>query len=250
MIRLEDRDGVAVLQIDHGKVNAIDVELLGSISSELTRLQKEAPRAVVLTGTGDNFSAGLDLLRVIDEGPDYLRSLLPRLNRALQHLFTFPRPVLAAINGHAIAGGFILACACDHRIMVEGSGKLGVTELPVGVPFPFTALEMVRTVAGDRRTRQLVFGGRLFSAAEGEALGLVDALVEPGRLVERTLEVAERWGSMPPAAFELSKRQLQQPTLHRLTGDGPAHDAAVAEIWGDPATIEAIRRFVGRTFKK
>ncbi len=249
MIVREDRDQIAVLRMDHGKVNAIDLELLNAVRDQLGELHAEPPRALVLTGTGGNFSAGLNLVRFLEGGGDYLQQLLPALDGALRALFTLPRPVIAAVNGHAIAGGFVLACACDYRIVAAGPAKLGITELLVGVPFPTGPLEMVRTVVGTRRTRGLAYSGRLFSGEEGRALGFTDELVDGGELLDRALAVAGRWGASPTQAFALTKRQLQQPTLDRLDRHAPAFDPDVARIWADPQVAESMRGFVAKTLK-
>ena len=143
MIERETRGEVAVLRLAHGKVNAIDVELLEELEEELTAAERSPARALVLTGRGTSFSAGVDLFRVVEEGRFYLELFLPVLSRALGRLFTFPRPVVAAANGHAIAGGAILAFACDHRIVADGPARIGVPELQVGVPFPCLPLEIV-----------------------------------------------------------------------------------------------------------
>lgn len=249
MIVREDRSDVAILRIEHGKVNAIDLELLTEVREQMEELAKRPPRGVVLTGTGGNFSAGLDLVRFLAEGDDYLGQLLSALHEALLGLFTLPRPVIAAVNGHAIAGGFVLACSCDYRIVAEGPAKLGVTELPVGVPFPTGPLEMVRTVVGTRTARDLVYSGRLFSGAEGRELGFTNELTAPDALLDRAIEVASRWGASPASAFELTKRQLQEPTLERLRRH--AHfDDEVARVWGDPRIQEAIRAFIDKTLRR
>ena len=247
MIVREDRDDVAVLRIEHGKVNAIDLELLTAVREEVAALRAQPPRGVVLTGTGGNFSAGLNLMRFLEGGEEYLRQLLPALDGALLELFTLPRPVIAAVNGHAIAGGFVLACACDYRIVADGPGKFGVTELLVGVPFPTAPLEMVRTVVGTRRARDLVYSGRLFSAEAGQALGFSDELVAADGLLDWAVALAHRWGASPAKAFELTKRQLQEPTRERLERHGPTFDPEVARTWGDPHVREAIRGFIEKT---
>ena len=100
-------------------------------------------KAVILTGTGSSFSAGVDLFRVVKDGPEYGRRVLPRARRLLRAALTLPKPMIAAINGHAIAGGCILAACCDHRIMVEGTGRIGIPELAVGVPFPALPLQIM-----------------------------------------------------------------------------------------------------------
>ena len=110
MITVSTRGSVAVVQLDHGKVNALDLELLTAISSTMMELA-EAP-AVVLTGSGSVFCAGVDLHRIVDGGLDYVGEFLALLSTALLAVYDHPRPVVAAINGHALAGGCVLAATC------------------------------------------------------------------------------------------------------------------------------------------
>src|SRR5215468_11136285 len=133
MIERSERDGILTLRLAHGKASALDVELLDALLRELEGAAEDV-RALILTGTGSIFSAGVDLFRLVREGADYVRLFLPLLCRFLRTLFTFPRPVVAAANGHAIAGGCILVLAADVRLMAEGAGRVGVPELLVGVP--------------------------------------------------------------------------------------------------------------------
>src|SRR5262245_9944474 len=126
--------------MNHGKVSALDLELCEAISAALRDFDSGP---VVFTGTGNVFSAGVDLWKVADGGAEYIRAFLPALVDAFDAVFTCPVPVVAAINGHAIAGGCVLAAACDHRIMTSGPARIGVPELLVGVPFPGLALDIV-----------------------------------------------------------------------------------------------------------
>ena len=98
-------------------------------------------KAVVLTGQGKIFSAGVDLKRLSEGGADYIRKFLPVLHKLYDTVFYHPKPVVAAINGHAIAGGCVLACCADRRIMAREGGRIGVTESLVGVPFPALAFD-------------------------------------------------------------------------------------------------------------
>lgn len=249
MIAREDKGSVAVLRIEHGKANTIDLELLADLSRELGRMDEEPVKALVLTGTGRVFSAGVDLYRLLEGGAEYVRAFVPRLNSTLLELYRFPRPVIAALNGHAIAGGFILACCCDRRVMARKAGRVGLTELPVGVPFPSVPLEVVRSVVPSRILRDLVYGGRLFAAAEALEAGLVDELVDSEALLERAVEVAQELGRIPAAAFKLTKQWVQEPFLRRLESSASAHDAEVLEVWSAPETHAAIRRYVEATLK-
>ena len=141
MIETSDENGVAVLRLAHGPVNALDLELLTALPRALDGVA-DAP-AVVLTGAGRCFSAGVDLKRIVEGGPEYVAEFLPALGRAALTLFTHPRPVVSAVNGHALAGGCVLAAAGDHRVM--GAGTIGLTELAAGVPFPAVPLEIMGT---------------------------------------------------------------------------------------------------------
>jgi len=224
MIHREPHGPITVLRMDHGKANAMDVELLDGLSEALAEADASDAQALVLTGTGRIFSAGVDLFRVLDGGAEYLGRFLPALSRALKDLFAFPRPVVAALNGHAIAGGCILACACDHRLMARGAdgsggsggGRIGVPELRVGVPFPSAALEILRFAIPRQHLQEVAYVGRTFSAEDALARGLVDELVDPDSLADRAIEAARNLAAIPPGTFQLSKRQLRRPTLDRL----------------------------------
>jgi enoyl-CoA hydratase len=160
--------------MQHGKANAFDLEFCQAIVGRLEELSQSSLRAVVITGQGRIFSAGVDLPRVLDGGAAYLHSFLPALKKAFETLFCFPKPVVAAINGHAIAGGCVLACAADHRLMASDSGRIGITELLVGVPLPTVALEIMRRVVMPMHIGEVVYRGATFSPEEAKEKGLVD----------------------------------------------------------------------------
>jgi enoyl-CoA hydratase len=135
MIDVIQRQDVTILRMAHGKANALDVELCQGITERLERLRTSPSVAVVLIGKENIFSAGVDLLRVLDEGVEYLQTFLPALTTLYETIFFYPKPVVAAVNGHAIAGGCVLACAADRRVVARDAGRIGVTELLVGLPF-------------------------------------------------------------------------------------------------------------------
>ena len=250
MIHREDRGPIAVLRMAHGKANALDAELLEALDRALHGIEEARPEAVVLTGTGSIFSAGVDLFRVLDGGASYLASFLPVLARAVRRLFAFPRPVVAAVNGHAIAGGCILACACDLKVMAEGEGRIGVPELRVGVPFPVAPLEVLRFAVPPQHLQKLAYAGRTYGAAEALEWGLVDELASPDRLLERALEAAGQLAAIPPGSFELTKAQLRRPALDRIDALHDEIEPRVAAQWASPAVREHVRAYVERTIGK
>lgn len=245
MIRAEQQGVVTVLHMKHGKANTIDVEFCEQL---IALLKEPSASAFVLVGRGAVFSAGVDLLRIVDEGAPYIRRFLDVLAEFCIALFGCPRPLIAAVNGHAIAGGCVLACAADRRIMAQGPGRIGVAELKVGTPFPVGPLEIMRFAVPTRHFSEIVYGGETYEAPEALERGLVDEVVEPAALLERAIEVAVDLGGRPAQAFQITKAQIRRPALERMK-NGAAHDAEVLSAWTSQATLSIIRRFVSRTFK-
>ncbi len=246
MIRREDDGAVAVLRIDHGKVAALDLELLEELEAVLAEVERSDRVAVVLTGTGSSFSAGVDLFRVLDGGEDYVARFVPALSRALLALFAFPRPTVAAINGHAIAGGCILACACDVKVMATGRGRIGVPELRVGVPFPAAAFEVLRFAVPRQHLQGMTYTGRTFPPEEALDHGLVDELAPPESLRERALAAARELASIPRETFELTKAELRKPARERIDARTPEIDPRVTAAWSRPEIHRVIREYLER----
>jgi enoyl-CoA hydratase len=232
MLVTEDRDDVVVLRIEHGRVGALDVELLDALTGAVTT----SDRALVITGSGSSFCAGVDLRRVLDGGRSYTEELLAALSRTFRAVFDHPRPTVAAVNGHAIAGGCVLALACDLRLMA--GGRTGLTELAVGVPFPTAALEVVRHALGPR-AGQVLLGAQLVDRERALALGMVDELVEPGELVPRAVTLAAELAARSPEAHRLAKVQLHRPANAAMEA-AAGMDAAVLAGWTAPDTRERI----------
>lgn len=226
-----DVDGIAVLRLAHGPVNAMDAELCDALADQARGLAAGPERAIVLTGAGKAFSAGADLKRIAEGGEEYARRYFAALDGVFRAWFAVGKPVVAAVNGHAIAGGCILAACADVVLMAEGRGRIGLPELQVGVPFPRSATEAVRFTAGDVVTRRLVLGSRTHSPAEAVALGLVDEVVPADELeptaVARARALAD---TVPPDTFALAKAHLRRDHTERIAA-AAEEDAAAAELW-------------------
>jgi enoyl-CoA hydratase len=249
MIERTQNEGLLTLRLAHGKASALDVELLQALLRELDGVGDDV-RAIILTGTGTIFCAGVDLIRLTREGPDYVRRFLPLLCSVIRRLFTFPRPVVAAANGHAIAGGCILVLACDIRLMAEGAGRIGAPELLVGVPFPAAALEVVRFATPPERLQSLVYTGKTLPPQDALAAGLVDELVAPDKLLARAEETARQLAQVPAETYRLTKQAMRAEAVERMDRDGARTDPAVHEVWLSPATHAHIREYLNRTLRK
>jgi len=247
VIELTMRGEVAVLRMNHGKANAMDLEFCEALTAQFNDLRQSTARAVVITGSGRMFSAGVDLLRVVDGGAPYVRVFLPAVSRALGALFSLPKPVVAAVNGHAIAGGCVMVCAADYRMMAREPGRIGIPELLVGVPFPVVPLEIMRFATPSQHLQSLIYRGTTLAADAALQHGLVDAVVDPEGLVDEAVAVAERFAALSPAAFTLTKEQVREPAQMRIRNAGPRIDPAIQESWESPETLAAIRDYVART---
>jgi enoyl-CoA hydratase len=235
MINLKTDNGIAFVTITHGKANALDLELSEELEKCFAQIAESPARAVVITGQGRIFCAGVDLIRLSSGGADYVREFLPALHRAFNAILFFPKPVVAAVNGHAIAGGCVLACASDRRIMARGNGRIGVTELLVGVPFPAVAFETMRLAVPKKYLPELLYTGATFEVDAALERGLVDAVVPPDELMPRAIAAAEQFAS-------LSRESLER--------DGAATDKVATEIWAAEPTMRYIRDYVASTLKK
>ena len=222
---------VAVLRLARGPVNAMDTELCQAVAERFRALAADPARAVVVTGTGRTFSAGVDLKRYLDGGGPYVERFLPALCEMFHAVFELPKPVVAAVNGHAIAGGCVLVACTDVTLMAEGGGRIGVPEIRVGVPFPRIALEVLRHAVGDVAARRLVVGAQTYDPAEAHALGVVDRVVPAGELLARAVTTARAMATgVPPDTFAATKMQLRRGALER-TARWADEAEGVATLW-------------------
>lgn len=224
MITTEQLDGgVALLKVDRPPANAMDVTLLEAIVKAVHGLVADPPSALVIAGRDGFFSAGADLKLVPNYGPDEQRAMVHGINDMALGVYALPCPVVAAVTGHAIAGGLVLALAADLRI-ASTEGRYGLTEVKVGVPYPQAAIGVVAAELAPQAKRILAFGNELHSAEECLRLGVFDEVVEPDSVIPRAIEWAAQLARMPARVYARTKRDLR----------GAAIDAMRAAVATDP----------------
>lgn len=247
--RKQVSDNVTVVRFDHGPVSALDLEFLLALRAELAELS-DLGTALVLTGTGSAFSAGVDLFRILEGGDSYVADFIPALSGAFDDLFAYRRPVVAAVNGHAIAGGCIIACCADHRFMAAGKGRIGVPEVLLGAAFPSIALAAVHYATGDVGAADLVYSGATLLPEDAARRGLVDEVVPDGELLDRAIAKAEQLAGLVPATFAHTKRSLRDRFWSEVESTGRQRDLEMLEIWKSPETMAAIAAYVEKTIGK
>jgi enoyl-CoA hydratase len=239
VLELEERGAVMIVRLAHGKVNALDTDLLDALTAAMGSLPTGQP--LVLTGAGRAFCAGVDLKRIAHGGLEYVKAFRPALSEAVKAIFDHPGPIVAAVNGHAIAGGCVLAAACDIRLM--SGGTIGLSEMRVGVPFPGVALEVVRHAVG-AAARSLILDAALLSPADAMTAGLIDRVTAPDSLLDDAVAEAQRLAVIPADVYAYTKRQLQDPARVRINAISQADEDAATAMWAAPAIQSAVNAFL------
>ncbi len=238
--RTEGGEAIAVLRLDRPPAHAISRGFLVEIRGALDGIDRDPPRALLLAAAGERFfSAGLDLLDLFDLDRPAIEAFSRDLIDFYLRLFRLPFPVVAAVNGHAIAGGIILALTADRRILARGDHLLGLNEAQVGLALPGPLFEVVRSVLGGAAASEALLEGNNYGAADAVRVGFVHEVVEKSELETHALQAAERMARVPPRAFARMKFLLHaeaEERIHRI-----AHDAdPFVDLWFDPATREAM----------
>ena len=241
LVTTESVGTTTVLRMNHGKVNALDVDLLIAIREAFHDAAETS--SVILTGNQRAFSAGLDLRQLLDSPLEYSDQLLHELTATCLTIFQHPRPVIAAIDGPAIAGGAMLALAADVRIMSDG--VIGLPELIVGVPIPAVLLELARYVLGSQLARH-VLSGRAVEPSAALAIGMIDSVALPEQLLHMAYVEAQTLHDVPPATFALIKRELHAQVIDRMTASDSNSAANVAQVWRSTEVRAAIAKQVDR----
>ena len=233
MIHLYRHETVTVVELAHGRVNTLDIELLDELTTNLNELATRTDvAAIVLTGSGKVFSAGVDLPRLLAEDVSYVRRLISGLHTTFENVFTFPKPTVAAVNGAAIAGGCVIACACDLRIAAD-TIRIGANELGVGVALPAMAIEVLRQACGNKAD-EVIFSAQVFDPQRAQELGIIHQAVPSNELIDRAVSVATTLGQFDPDAYRLAKESLRAPALDQIRS--AAVNALVTQQWERPGT--------------
>lgn len=231
-VRSDDQAaGVRVLTLDRPPANALDETLLADLHAALDAARSDdAVRAVVLRGAGAFVSGGFDLAAPRRDATA-ARRLAALYRDAHLALLAFPKPTVAFLHGHAIAGGLILVLACDYRLGVEGDHRVGLNEVAIGASFPRVALEIVRLRLPHARAAELLLGASLYPVSQALRLGVVDELLPADAAEATVLRRAARLGAFPRDAYAHTKAALVAEAVARTLAETPAEAEAAAAVW-------------------
>jgi enoyl-CoA hydratase/carnithine racemase len=234
-VSIEEHDDVAVVRVDRPPANAMDPGLLADAVAATEELAAAEPGAVVLTGRPGFFSAGADLKVVPTLDADGQRAMVDGINGLCMAWYGLPRPVVCAVNGHAIAGGLVFALCADYRV-AAADGRYGLTELRAGVPYPTMAIAVVAAELSAPAARRLVLRADLVDAADLRELGAFDEVVPNDEVLDRALVVARDLGALPSSAYAATKRRLRAPTLALAARLQAGEADPLGDAWTDADT--------------
>jgi enoyl-CoA hydratase/carnithine racemase len=228
---------LGIVTLHRGKVNALNeavVEQLGECLEDLADEQRV--RAVILTGQGSFFSFGFDVPGFMNHSREAFGEFVRSFTSLYLELFTFAKPVVAAINGHAIAGGCMLSTACDYRLMVTGKARIALNEIDFGATVLVGSTEMLKLCVGQRNAESILYSGALFSAEEALELGLVNEATSAEELTAAARNVASELAGKDAAAFQSMKRLLRGPVASDIRAREEDGIAEFLEIWFSEST--------------
>lgn len=240
--------GVATLTLARGKVNALNRAVVRELTQALTSIEADGvSRAVVITGQGKFFSFGFDIPEFLSHTPQDFAQYLTEFTALCAYIFLYPKPIVAALNGHAIAGGCMLALACDLRVMVSSAARISLNEIGFGSSVFAGTGEMLRFWVGGRSATTMLYSGAMYSAEEARELGLVEMVVAESALHSAAADAAAELGAKDAAAFASIKRLLRT----RLAEEAGSREAEAirefVELWYSPSTREHLKKITIRS---
>lgn len=225
-------DGIARIAMARGKVNAINEKVVEELTERLNGLARDpAVKSVVLTGTGKFFTFGFDIPEFLSYPREDFIRYLTKFTDLYRLIFMYPRPVIASLNGHTIAGGCMLAIACDYRIMVTGKARISLNEINFGSSLFAGSVELLKMWLGQRRAEVAAYTGAMYSAEEALKLGLVDKVCTEAELESETQKAAREFGEKDSAAFASIKRLLRSQPAEAIRAGERQSILEFVNIW-------------------
>lgn len=241
-IRIE-RDGeIAIAVLCKGKVHELSEPAVDQIHNALRDLEKdESVRSVILTGEGKFFSFGLDIPGFLSYRKEMFTRFLNKFTDLYRYLFVYEKPLVAALNGHTIAGGCMLATSCDYRLMADEGAKIALNEITFGSTVFAGATAILKYLVGGRNAEKILLSGKMYDAVEAEGMGLVDEIADRESLLPRAKEIASEMGQKDAVAFANIKKLLREPLARLISNREESSISEFNEIWYSESTWKQIQ---------
>ncbi|HEY3566383.1 MAG TPA: enoyl-CoA hydratase/isomerase family protein [Thermoanaerobaculia bacterium] len=250
MIQTLDHGPVRELRLDRPPANALSPDLISALRQAVESAPGDGAQALVISGSPRMFSGGLDVPNLIQLDRPAITATWRDFYAMMRVLATCPIPIAAAVTGHAPAGGAVISLFCDHRVMSEGDFKIGLNEVPVGIPLPPVIFKAMRRVVGSRQAERLCVQGLLISGDEALRVGLVDELAAPDRVIERAVEWCRSLLALPPRAMAVTRALARADLAALFAEETGAEVEGVLEDWFSAETQKTLRDLLERMAKR
>jgi enoyl-CoA hydratase/carnithine racemase len=227
-----EQDGIARVVIRRGKVNAFNDAVIDEMSRTFAELALDpSVRAIILTGTGKFFSFGFDIPQFLGYDRERFTRYLTNFTRLYREIFLHPKPVVAMLNGHTIAGACMIATSCDYRLMVPGKARISLNEINFGSSVFAGSVEMLKRLVGPGNAENILLSGAMYTAEEALRMGLVDRVVSEENLEAETMKVAREYAARDPDAFRSIKGLLRRSVAEQMERTERASIEEFVKIW-------------------
>jgi enoyl-CoA hydratase/carnithine racemase len=249
MIRLEYHDEVAIVKLDRSVTNPLNLQLISELAEALQRVKQDPDvRGLVLGSSNDKFfSIGFDIPQLFELAEEDFKLFYQTYNRVCLDLYVLPKPTIAALTGHAIAGGCILAFCCDYRFIAEGRKLMGINEIKLGVPIPYVGDCVLQHIAGTRVAREMMDTGEFYRSEELLRWGVIDQVLPLDQVLPQAIEKARSLGALPQKAFAMIKRNRVEVVEARVRAHLEEKERFFFACWySDEARVrlkEAMEKF-------
>ena len=233
MITIDYFDGVLVARLKHGITNALGPEMITELAEVIERIKSDsAARALVLTSANEKFfSIGFDIPQLYTSSQTEFKGFYRDFNRICLELYTLPKPTVAALTGHAIAGGCILALCCDYRLIGQGRKLMGLNEIKLGVPVPYLADCCLRALIGARQAREVMESGDFYGTEATARMGMVDEVLPVEKLVDAAVKKAGQLGALPATAYGMIKQNRVEGIEAEVKAKWEEKERLFIECW-------------------
>jgi 3,2-trans-enoyl-CoA isomerase len=244
-VQVSKENGITTITMSRGKVNAINETFVDELGAVFNALAADTDtKAVILTGAGKFFSFGFDIPELFNYSRNDFIRYLRKFSALYTQMFLFPKPVIAAINGHATAGGCILALTCDFRIMVTGKARIALNELNIGVAIVAGCVAMLKTSVGERNAEKVLLTGAMYTAEEAKCIGLVDGFTSEETLMAEAKRITDEFSQKNPDAFKTMKGLLRRPAAECFVRSEEGSILDFIEIWYSEPTQKVLKGVV------
>jgi 3,2-trans-enoyl-CoA isomerase len=240
--QLRKDEGIATVTLGRGKVNAINEYVIDEMTGCFGMLAEDHEvKAVILTGAGKFFSFGFDIPEFLGYPKEDFVRYLTKFTDFYTSLFLYPKPVVAALNGHTIAGGCMIAISCDYRIMVSGKAKIALNEINFGSSLFAGSVEIMKLLLGQRRAEEVAYSGAMYSAEEAYKIGLIDRISTEEALEAEAKNVALMYTSKDGTAFTSIKNLLRKSAAEEMKKRERDSIREFVDIWYSESTWKTLQ---------